>query len=150
MDLTQYEGGDYLKAGDYDVTVGKQETFTGTQKGTKGVSYVVTDGRGSASKASFWLTKKSAWRLANFAKGCGLTSEQRADFTYDMLCGRTVRVRVVPVQREGKTYHEVDTDDFWPVGTDTTPPREGAAATVQHPSTLPEVEDTRGADDIPF
>jgi len=151
-DLTKYEGGGYVQAGDHDLTVVSQKEIDKIT--TPNREYVLRNETGDTVKATFFLTPKAEWRLAKFAVACGLTKEQRQEFTFDMLCGCQVHVRVIQKTRtvdgEEKTYHEVDTGNVWPVGTVTTPPREGADARIQHPDSIPEEEDTRGADDIPF
>jgi len=151
MNLAKYADGEYLKAGDHDVTIKEFKRFK-YNSGSEGLEVHMADAAGRTTKTDFNLNDKCLWVLASFAQACGITREELADYSHDMLQGRHVRVRVVGEVKGDKTYHSVDKDNqgWWPVGTDTTPLREGPAATVQHPSTLPEVEDTRGADDIPF
>jgi hypothetical protein len=65
---------------------------------------------GAISKAGFVLTQTSYWKLAGFAKACGLTREQAANYDPDresshrMLLRKRLQVYVI---KKGD-YHEVD------------------------------------------
>jgi len=115
MSLADHMGDQYLRSGDHVVKV---TAYTSKEVNDKTLlSLAVNDHRGHQSKVEFWLTEKAIFRLARFAKACGLTDEQMAaykEYTPDsarVLMGKKVGVRVEPQERDSK-YHEVT--DWWP------------------------------------
>ncbi len=133
MSLADYEGGGmYLQAGHHRVRVTDFRIFQ-YNSGNDGVEFEVKDERGMGQKVSFVLVDKAFWRLANFARACGISDAEMKAYepsqanSHTVLINRWVMVSVVP-QKDGK-YHEVG--ECWKDG--------GTAPAVAAPSPEPEV-----------
>jgi hypothetical protein len=127
MPLNKYKGSDYLDVGWHDVTVKGFEIFT-AHSGSSAVKFNCVGPTGAAMEACLWLngfdqktqqlSKKCLWKLAKFAKSCGLSDEQLAQYNEDdpnshaALVGKKVKILVMP-QRGKPQYCEVA--DFMPV-----------------------------------
>ncbi len=111
MSLADYWDGMWLPDGWHSVTIKDVRAFDAAS-GTSGVEFSCVDTNGNKTKASFYLTELAMWRLASFAKACGLTREQARNYNTDnpnshrQLIGKRLRVEVVPDERDEK-YHKV-------------------------------------------
>lgn len=74
-----WDSGKFLSEGKHNVSVAEYKTFK-YNSGTRGVEFVLKTQRGSSIKTSFCLHEKALWKLANFAKACGLTKEEAASY----------------------------------------------------------------------
>lgn len=105
-------GGNYLRAGDWQVKVTGFDPFF-ANSGTPGVTFKLENTEGE-TRATFWLSEGSMARLASFAKACGMSREEAQQYdpmvkgNHSMLINHRVNVRVV-LDDKGK-YHQVDTD----------------------------------------
>jgi hypothetical protein len=111
-----YSDGQYLSEGWHDVRVESCKTVVGTSRGTEGIEFSVVDPEiGRGCRATFWLTEKAIWRLAQFAHACGLTEDEMKRYdeknlaSHRTLINRRVKVLVEKVDK----YHEVT--DWSPV-----------------------------------
>lgn len=101
-DCTEPEGGEYLGAGEYEVTVHAWARKTPTEKSL--VEYTLVADNGQQTRLTLWCTEAAKWRTRNFAAACGFTQEERADWDYEDAIGRRLKVEVI---LKGK-YHEVE------------------------------------------
>jgi hypothetical protein len=139
------ESGNWLDKGDWQVKVTNFRPFI-TPARTSGVEFKLENDQG-ATRATFWLTEPSMPRLASFAKACGLSKAEAANYdpmgvgNHSVLLNHQVNVRVV-LDDKGK-YHQVDTDGcgWWSLSDD-------AVAPVQQPAPPPAA--TVNDEDIPF
>lgn len=133
------EGGNWLGEGWHNVTVkdvGKLFTYN---SGANGVEFNLIGDANRVAKVSFCLKDSIVWRLAKFAKACGLPKADAVHYEHHMLIGKRVQVMVVP---DGK-YSKVD--DWAPIGEPTqyVPPPVLAQQAVPAAPAPPD-------DDIPF
>lgn len=109
--LAEYEGSPYLKEGNHNVQVESHRMFE-YNSGSPGVEFSLR-GVGGTTKLSFCLHENSLFNLANFARDCGLNEDQMRAYDphnpacHNVLRGRMIGVQIAPVERSGKTYHEV-------------------------------------------
>jgi len=131
MLLSDAKDSQWLGKGWHDVRVATYEVKTPSDKSL--VEFIVHDRDKQKSKATFWLTDAAAWRLAGFAKACGLSKQQLAKYDTDrpvchkMLVGKKVSVEV-DLQDGSDKYHEVS--DWATFGSASTKP-----ARIKHPDT---------------
>jgi hypothetical protein len=138
-----WNDGDYLGVGNHDPVEVTGFKTNRCDSGSMAVNFAVANNDGE-SKAGFVIKGKGIGRLASFAKACGMTRDEAAEYdpeskhSHQQLVGRKVGVHV---KKDGK-YHEVD--DWWPCGEAPEEPREPR---VQHPNadSGPSI-----GDDIPF
>lgn len=103
-----YDGGTWLQEGWHDVSIKSYNVFQ-YNSGSDGVQFELVDTRGRIGKVSFCLVETILWRLAEFAKACGLTKEEAARYepsslnSHHVLVGRKLQVRLVKQDK----YHEV-------------------------------------------
>jgi hypothetical protein len=102
-------GGNYLEAGWHDTIVSDFETFD-FNSGNRGVKFTVKGPGDRIGKTNgFVLIENSLWKLAGFAKACGMTKQEmmryneQSDQSHQLLLNRPVRVLVEKVDK----YHEV-------------------------------------------
>jgi hypothetical protein len=113
MSLADHYDGRYLGAGWHQVRVESYDCRFATT-GTGLVEFTVRADNNSTSRATFFLTEKAMYRLAGFAKACGLSrddakryDEQNAN-SHQVLVGARLNVHVEPKKGDdGKTYHRV-------------------------------------------
>lgn len=129
------EGGNWLGEGWHNVTVKNNRLFN-YNSGSGGVEFELLADGSKTSKVSFCLKDTIIWRLAKFAKACGLPKADAAHYEHHMLIGKRVQVMVVP---DGK-YHKVD--NWAPIGE----PTQYVGPRVQAQQTAPAPPE----DDIPF
>lgn len=136
-----WDGGEYLPVGEFLVTVKSHKLID--KASTPGVEFTVADERGRQSRVTCWLSEKALWKLASFAKACGLTMAEAKAYNPDnqnshrMLHGKRCMVEVA--KRDDK-YSEVI--DFWKESSE---PREPKPQPVQ-----PVADAPMTGDDIPF
>lgn len=103
-----------MGVGDHFVTVESYKATGKSKQNNDGIEFTcVSNGR--KARVVFWLTEAALWRLADFAKACGLTKEEARGYdafnfsSHRALVNRRVMIRIV---KNGK-YHEVDDDNGW-------------------------------------
>mgnify|MGYP001572799602 CR=1 FL=1 len=109
-----WSDGNFLPEGEHLVTVVGHRMFTYTSQ-SQGVEFELRKRNGATGKIAFCLVETIQWRLAQFAKACGLTRDECRD--YDPLrsqCHARLHNRQVIVVVEkgmpgknGKQYNEV-------------------------------------------
>lgn len=103
-----YDGGSWLQEGWHDVSIKGYNVFQ-YNSGSDGVQFKLTDTGGRTGKVSFCLVETILWRLAEFAKACGLTKDEAARYepssanSHHVLVGRHLQVRLEKQEK----YHEV-------------------------------------------
>lgn len=109
MSLADHWEGKFLEEGWHVVTVTGAVTFV-ANSGNTGVNFEVTDSQGRKMKSGgFMLLKQSLWRLANFAKACGMTQDEARRYdpmnaaSHRMLINRRLKVLVT----KGEKYNEI-------------------------------------------
>lgn len=91
-----------LPEGWHEVTVGAHREFK-ANSGNTGVEYDLSNAEGK-SKASFYLTPKSKFRLKLFAQTAGIPEVKLRNFDFADLRGKRIRVEV---RKSDKGYLEV-------------------------------------------
>jgi hypothetical protein len=110
-----WSGGDYLGEGWHSVHVEEYSTFE-YNTGSPGVEFVLKDRAGKMQKLSFCLVESIQWRLASFARDCGITEDEAKHYeplqpnSHSALVGRQVQVHIIKGKpdKNGKQYHEID------------------------------------------
>lgn len=109
--LADHWEGNFLGSGWHDVIVTGYRTFQ-FNSGNPGVEFEVQSATGTTGKVSgFVLVEKALWKLANFARACGLTKEEAAKYnphipnSHQALLNKRVRVR--SEKPENSEYYEV-------------------------------------------
>lgn len=103
-----YDGGSWLQEGWHDVAIKGYNVFQ-YNSGSNGVQFELAGAGGRTGKVSFCLVETILWRLAEFAKACGLTKEEAARYepssanSHHVLVGRRLQVRLIKEEK----YHEV-------------------------------------------
>jgi len=80
-------------------------------KGTKYLQVSVINQERETLEIKLYLTEKSFWRLAEFARAAGLTDEQMSNFSYDLLHGRKLQALIVKNDNgypEAKEFFKAD------------------------------------------
>ena len=106
--------GEWAGPGDHLATV---KSFRRFGHNDSGLEYTCeTDSDGKAKTQGWFLRTKdgkpnSFWlsRLGSFAKACGCTEDELANFDFETIIGKTVCIRVVP---DGK-YHVIADGGWW-------------------------------------
>lgn len=146
--LSDHWDGGFLPVGWHRVTITDATTIK-YNSGSEGVEFALQSEAGVNGKASFVLVDSILWRLAGFAKACGITREQAAKYNehsighHRRMIGKMVQVLVVRGSPRGdppKSYNEVD--DWLPMSKPTP---------VDQPAPEPATPvEEKPADDIPF
>jgi hypothetical protein len=109
MDLTKHEKRQ-IPPGLHTVKVtATKDDFSA--KGTKFLQVSVVNAERETLEIKLYLTEKSFWRLAEFARAAGLTDEQMTNFSYDLLHGRKLQALIVKNDNgypEAKEFFKAD------------------------------------------
>lgn len=108
-----YDEGKYFKPGSYPMTVKGTRFFT-YNTGSPGVEFVCGDGTREL-KAGFCLVEKALWKLADFAKACGISIQQMRAIdpsnqnSFRVFVGKSFRgiVGKTEPNAQGKCYSEL-------------------------------------------
>lgn len=101
-------GGDYLPAGQHEVTISGVRFFT-YNSGGPGVEYILADRLGRTTKLGSSLKHTAWWKIAQLAKACGMSKDECAKFdpsnrpAHNALIGRRL---IVDVEQNAKGFHE--------------------------------------------
>lgn len=110
MSLADHWDGGWLQAGWHQVKVADYELKPNPKTGNNGVEFAfMGTSTGGRAKDMFWLTEAAFWRLAAFARACGMTRTEAASYEptnpndHRKLVGLECWVELV---KKGE-YHEV-------------------------------------------
>jgi hypothetical protein len=143
----EWDSGSWFPEGSHVVTIKGFRFFT-ANSGTPGVEFELSDGQ-REGKATFWLTKKSVFRLTQLAKDCGITKEQAVGIDWEGQKGFRVFVgkRFVAVFIKGEKFTEFE--DSAPLDKSVTPPSRPAPAPPPAADEPPPDDDPLPADYTP-
>lgn len=136
-----WSDGNYFTEGEYEVEVSDYRVFT-YNTGNPGVEFKLRSDDGKEIKLGLSLKDTALWKLALFARDCGMTKEQCRNYNTDnenshrVLLGKRVCITVLKQDK----YHEVDS---WRA-VDPGKPAHGKLTPVQRPESRP--QQARGDD----
>lgn len=144
MSLAEHWDGGYLQAGWHHVKVMEHRLFT-AKSGNNGVEFMMQSlDAGGQAKEGFMLLDNCLWRLAQFARACGMTRDEAASYDplnpnhHRKLHGLECWIEMV---KDGD-YHKVD--GFRSLGEGEPPP-----SRIDRSDEMPAVQEAK-RDDIPF